>query len=187
MNLLDSLVGMMLDSHPTPWIIEYDWCVEVYDVNHDLVIKLESDSDAKELVSFAELLAIRRASSEAEIEMMLEPVVLHKKVMSLRKDVNSPTFLASDRSPGTYHEFLEHWNSWESTAAGIPKWRLMRIKSDNFFDIDSNHGFFKTGRRFELFDVVSKLFLEDMGIPVFSGMFHIEDEVTSMVYRFRQV
>lgn len=65
-----------MDHHPLPWTVEYDWCVEIYDTHHRLVIKLMSDADARELVSIAGRLSSELAAASIEIERMLnEPEV----------------------------------------------------------------------------------------------------------------
>lgn len=71
MTLLESLVSELLYKHPLPWSIEHDWLVEVYDTHQKLVIKLMTDSDARELTNIAERLVIESASAAIEFEEMM--------------------------------------------------------------------------------------------------------------------
>lgn len=63
MILLDALVSELIDRFPLPWTVECDWCFEIYDAGHRLIIKLTSALNAHELVSLAE-----RIASEDEAE-----------------------------------------------------------------------------------------------------------------------
>lgn len=51
-RLLESIVFNLLQKHPWPWSIEYDWTAEVYDSSSKLVIKLQ-DQEAKNLLKIA--------------------------------------------------------------------------------------------------------------------------------------
>jgi hypothetical protein len=104
------------------------------------------------------------------------------RVVSLRRDGASPPFLDGDRSFGTYREFFEQWALYDDGSRS-----LLRVRSPNVGDPDPQHGFYETGRRFELFDSVPSLFLEDLDIKPLTGMLHLGDRETSTVYRFRQV
>lgn len=105
-------------------------------------------------------------------------------VTSLRRDGLSPSFLETDRSPGVYSEFIERWRFEDGSGQRIQ----LRIRSSNVHDQDPQHGFYETGRRFELFSAESSLFLEDMGMAVaLPGMLHVSDSNSGMTYRFRQV
>lgn len=75
-GLLDSLIQNLIERHPLPWSIDYDWLVEVWDSNQRLVIKLMLDRDARDLVSHAERLAQESLEAHAEAERMLnEPAI----------------------------------------------------------------------------------------------------------------
>jgi hypothetical protein len=104
------------------------------------------------------------------------------RVVSLRRDGSSPAFLDGDRAPGTYREFFERWGLYDDGSRII-----LRITSPNVGDPDPQHGFYETGRRFELFDAVPSLFLEDLDIRPLTGMLHVDDHAAATVYRFRQV
>lgn len=71
MTLLDALVSQLIDRHPLPWSIDYDWCVEVIDSRGACAIKLFSDSQAQELRAHAERLAGEAITASIEIERML--------------------------------------------------------------------------------------------------------------------
>jgi hypothetical protein len=71
MDLLEHFVREKLSTHPLPWSVEYDWCVEVYDANHGLVTKLMYSEDVSGLVSLAERLGAEAHAAEIEIEKML--------------------------------------------------------------------------------------------------------------------
>jgi len=45
-------VRSLILKHPSPWRLDYDWAVEVYDAKDQLVTKLMSAQQAQELVAF---------------------------------------------------------------------------------------------------------------------------------------
>lgn len=57
--------------HPLPWNIECDWTVEVHDANNNIVIKLMTVAEARELIDFAVGLAKRDTEAAAEVAKLL--------------------------------------------------------------------------------------------------------------------
>lgn len=104
-------------------------------------------------------------------------------IISLRRDGSSPRFLEGDRGPGVYREFHERWSVLPDGSRS-----KLNARCPNVDDPDPQHGFFETGRRFELFDHTTPEFLEDMGLDrPLPGMLHLTDPHSLTVYRFRQV
>lgn len=104
-------------------------------------------------------------------------------IISLRRDGACPRFLEGDRGPGVYREFRERWSLLKDGTRA-----KLNVRSSNVDDPAPQHGFFETGRRFELFDCVTPEFLEDMGLDTpLPGMLHLVDTESLLVYRFRQV
>lgn len=66
------LVEDLLFRHPLPWVIEHDWTVEVTDKNGRVVGKFMSNSDARNLIEFAEEIHDDLMESQARIEKLME-------------------------------------------------------------------------------------------------------------------
>lgn len=120
-----------------------------------------------------------------------------RRLITIRRSGYDPSFLESDRSPGIYREFIENRLALDDGTE-----QLLSCKSPNVDDPDPTHGRYETGRRFQLFDVVTLEFLLDIGmahrdivngrnygiIPsVWQGIHTIVDRSTHTVYRFRIV
>lgn len=73
-DLARHLVRPLLARHPLPWRLDYDWTVEIYDKNDQLVIKLVNASQANELIEFAIELAAYDAQGKAEARKLLAEV-----------------------------------------------------------------------------------------------------------------
>lgn len=72
MTLLEELIRDKMHGHPLPWTIDYDWCVEVLDREGRLVLKLQRDVEARELIEMATRIAAERAEFEVEFERMID-------------------------------------------------------------------------------------------------------------------
>lgn len=73
-ELARHLVRPLITKHPLPWRLDYDWTVEVYDMNDQIVIKLMTAVQAQELIAFANELAAYDAKGEAEVNKLLAEV-----------------------------------------------------------------------------------------------------------------
>lgn len=71
MTLLEQLVRDKMFHHPLPWSIDYDWMVEVVDPMGRVVLKLQKDAEARELIAMATRISIEDAVFHAELEGML--------------------------------------------------------------------------------------------------------------------
>ena len=70
-DLARHLVRPLIARHPLPWRVDYDWTVEVYDANDQIVIKLMTAAQAQELIEFANELAAYDARGEVEVKKLL--------------------------------------------------------------------------------------------------------------------
>lgn len=71
MTLLEQLVRDKMFHHPLPWSIDYDWMVEVYDASGRIVLKVQRDTEARQLVSIAAAISTDDAAFTAEFERMI--------------------------------------------------------------------------------------------------------------------
>jgi hypothetical protein len=72
MSLLEQLVRDKMFHHPLPWSIDYDWMVEVYDASGRIVLKVQKDVEAHQLVSIATTITAEDAEFTAEFERMID-------------------------------------------------------------------------------------------------------------------
>ena len=70
-ELARHLVRPMIEKHPLPWRLEFDWTVEVTDSKDRIVIKLPSVDLATELITFAQELAAYDAQGAEEVRKLM--------------------------------------------------------------------------------------------------------------------
>jgi hypothetical protein len=69
--LLKRLVDNLLDSHPLPWRIEWDWTCEVIDARGHVVLKCPTAKDADELIALGQSVASENEARHREVEALL--------------------------------------------------------------------------------------------------------------------
>lgn len=70
-TIYEYVIGKLLDQHPLPWRIDYDWTVEVYDARGSLVIKLPNDALASELIAVCEAQHAANLAAQVEVDALL--------------------------------------------------------------------------------------------------------------------
>lgn len=71
------LVRHLMMGHPLPWRLEFDWTVEITDVNNVVVIKCMHVDEANEIVGLAKLLAAGAGANAACEEVEQPRTKLH--------------------------------------------------------------------------------------------------------------